>query len=72
MDGSLVLFSKFLKIANKSWFFFQPDLVKSYGYPFEEHFIETEDGYKLTLHRIPGVQRKNQTNKRHMDQLIIP
>ena len=44
--------------------FFQPDLVKSYGYQLEEHFIETEDGYKLTLHRIPAVQRKNQTNKR--------
>ena len=44
--------------------YFQPDLVKSYGYQLEEHFIETEDGYKLTLHRIPGVQRKNQANKR--------
>ena len=44
--------------------YFQPDLVKSYGYPFEEHFIETEDGYKLALHRIPGVQRKNQGNKK--------
>ena len=44
--------------------YFQPDLVKSYGYQLEEHFIETEDGYKLTLHRIPGVQRKNEANKR--------
>lgn len=44
--------------------YFQPDLVKSYGYPLEEHFVETEDGYKLTLHRIPGVQRKNQGNKK--------
>ena len=44
--------------------YFQPDLVKSYGYQLEEHFIETEDGYKLTLHRIPGVQSANQGNKR--------
>ncbi|CAH1402310.1 unnamed protein product [Nezara viridula] len=28
-------------------------LVMKHGYPFEEHEIETEDGYILTLHRIP-------------------
>ena len=31
---------------------FQPDLVKSFGYPLEEHFVTTDDGYILTLHRI--------------------
>lgn len=28
-------------------------LITSKGYPFEEHFVETEDGYILGLHRIP-------------------
>ena len=32
---------------------FQPDLVKSFGYPIEEHSIQSEDGYVITMHRIP-------------------
>ncbi|XP_014291787.1 lipase 3 [Halyomorpha halys] len=28
-------------------------LVRSQGYPFEQHSVVTEDGYILTLHRIP-------------------
>lgn len=29
------------------------ELTSKYGYPFEEHNVTTEDGYILTLHRIP-------------------
>ncbi|KAL9930923.1 lipase 3-like [Glossina fuscipes fuscipes] len=29
-----------------------PDLVKKYGYPSEVHYVQTEDGYILQLHRI--------------------
>jgi lysosomal acid lipase/cholesteryl ester hydrolase len=29
-------------------------MIKKSGYPVEEHFVRTEDGYILTLHRIPG------------------
>ncbi|XP_013190839.2 lipase 1 [Amyelois transitella] len=30
-----------------------PELVRKYNYPFEQHTVTTEDGYILTLHRIP-------------------
>lgn len=30
-----------------------PELVKKYGYPVEEYTVNTEDGYILTLFRIP-------------------
>ncbi|KAL0127535.1 hypothetical protein PUN28_003064 [Cardiocondyla obscurior] len=33
-------------------------MIRKAGYPAEAHGIETEDGYLLTLHRIPG--NKNQ------------
>ncbi|XP_058456628.1 lipase 3-like [Malaya genurostris] len=29
-------------------------LLRKYGYPAEEHIIETDDGYLLGLHRCPG------------------
>jgi lysosomal acid lipase/cholesteryl ester hydrolase len=32
----------------------KPKLIESWGYKAEEHFVTTEDGYTLTLHRIPG------------------
>lgn len=33
---------------------FQPQIISRHGYPSEAHTIRTEDGYLLTLHRIPG------------------
>lgn len=36
---------------------FKIGLVKSKGYPAEEHYLTTEDGYKLVIHRIPGSQK---------------
>ena len=32
---------------------FQDHLVLSKGYPFEKHYVTTEDGYIITMHRIP-------------------
>ncbi|CAL1684025.1 unnamed protein product [Lasius platythorax] len=31
-----------------------PEMIRRAGYPAEAHVIMTEDGYLLTLHRIPG------------------
>ncbi|KAL6431824.1 hypothetical protein ACFW04_007359 [Cataglyphis niger] len=33
---------------------FSPEMIKRMGYPVEAHVVTTEDGYLLTLHRIPG------------------
>lgn len=33
---------------------FQPQIIRKEGYPSEAHVVSTEDGYLLTLHRIPG------------------
>ncbi|XP_071452435.1 lipase 3-like [Hetaerina americana] len=30
-----------------------PNIVAKYGYPAESHVVKTEDGYLLTIHRIP-------------------
>ncbi|KAB7495740.1 Gastric triacylglycerol lipase [Armadillidium nasatum] len=30
-----------------------PDAIRKHGYPCEEHFVTTADGYILSLHRIP-------------------
>lgn len=37
----------------------QPQLIQSWGYQSEEHFVTTEDGYILTIHRIPGKVKKD-------------
>ena len=33
--------------------FFQPELVRYWGYVCEEHFVTTADGYVLGIHRVP-------------------
>ena len=42
----------------------QDYIVELYGYPFEKFFIETEDGYSIEIHRIPGGkgEKVNQTS----------
>ena len=52
--------------------FFQPHLVKSFGYPIEEHFVKTEDGYILTLHRIPYGLNENTSNTEKPAILLAP
>ena len=42
----------------------QPDLVKSLGYPIEEHSIQSQDGYIVTMHRIPHGFVNDQDNPR--------
>ena len=32
----------------------QPGLIQYHGYPAETHWVTTEDGYVLGIHRIPG------------------
>ncbi len=43
---------------------FQLELITSKGYPGEEHWVTTPDGYILGLHRIsgPGPSVANRTN----------
>ncbi|EFA01613.1 Lipase 3-like Protein [Tribolium castaneum] len=38
-----------------------PELITKYGYPAEEHHVITEDGYILTLHRIPHGKNPNKS-----------
>ncbi|XP_055906018.1 lipase 3-like [Eupeodes corollae] len=37
-------------------------LVKRYGYPFEKHTVQTDDGYILELHRIPCASESNEAS----------
>lgn len=39
----------------------QPKIIARWGYPVETHSVTTEDGYVLTLHRIP--HGRNETEK---------
>ncbi|XP_063445854.1 gastric triacylglycerol lipase-like [Mytilus trossulus] len=39
-------------------------LITSKGYPFEEHLVETEDGYILGLHRIPPKHKQGNNQSR--------
>ncbi|XP_055311059.1 lipase 3-like isoform X2 [Sitodiplosis mosellana] len=42
---------------------FVPDRIKSEGYPSEVHQVQTDDGYKLQLHRIPYGKNSPKTDK---------
>ena len=47
------------------------EIVERHGYLFESHEVTTEDGYILTLHRIPGKNFSSVWNfpKEYQDQL---
>lgn len=46
-------------------------MVEYHGYPIETHTVETEDGYLLTVHRIPyGIRNVNKDNR--VPVLIVP
>jgi len=47
-----------------------PDLIKYWDYPVEEHEVETEDGYILKMHRIPG--GRNNTGDEEEDKARQP
>lgn len=39
-------------------------MITKYGYPVEVHEVKTDDGYLLTVHRIPtGKLNKNRANR---------
>ena len=48
------------------------DIVKEYGYPFEQHYVTTSDGYILKLFRIPHdrIQNKNRDDEKRPPILI--
>lgn len=48
---------------------YQDQFVKALGYPLESYVVETEDGYLLTLHRIP--YGKNNTQKTNRTPLLL-
>ncbi|KAG8230458.1 hypothetical protein J437_LFUL009947 [Ladona fulva] len=50
---------------------FQPDIVKRHGYPIEIHQVTTEDGYILTMHRIPHGKEANSTMREAKKPVIF-
>lgn len=42
---------------------FQSELIISKGYPCEEYVVQTEDGFLLTLQRIPHGKSTNRTGR---------
>lgn len=40
-----------------------PQIIRRHGYPAESHVIATDDGYLLTLHRIPGTKNGEHGNQ---------
>lgn len=45
-------------------FCFKPILIKEHGYPVETHTVQTEDGYILTMYRIPYGKNQDAGSKR--------
>ncbi|KAJ4438114.1 hypothetical protein ANN_14053 [Periplaneta americana] len=46
-----------------------PEMVIKYGYPAETHTVATEDGYILTIHRIP--YSPNNTTRKHRPVVFL-
>ena len=49
----------------------QPELIRSNGYPCEEHWVHTADEYILALHRIPHGKDQDPTVQRWEDHPIL-
>lgn len=49
----ITLRMKYMEVRPETFYTFKQH-VEQYGYPFEEHKVTTEDGYILTIYRIPG------------------
>ncbi|CAL8120119.1 unnamed protein product [Orchesella dallaii] len=47
-----------------------PELVRKYGYPAETHEVTTQDGFILTLHRIPHGRNDNSSDKKRPPILL--
>ena len=54
---------------NHALFFSQSQLIKSKGYPCEEHFVQTTDNFILNIQRIPHGRNKNIT--RHKPKPVV-
>ncbi|XP_077292155.1 lipase 3-like [Arctopsyche grandis] len=46
-------------------------LIEKYGYPVETHETETEDGYLVTMHRIPRGKHDTNDEKKRIPVLIM-
>jgi len=42
------------QIISYGFYVFQPQLIQKAGFHVETHIVQTEDGYLLTLYRIPN------------------
>uniref|UniRef100_A0A8R1DPS2 Lipase n=1 Tax=Caenorhabditis japonica TaxID=281687 RepID=A0A8R1DPS2_CAEJA len=49
----LLLFSHHAKSVDLEFYLDTTEIIKTWGYPVEEHNVTTDDGYILTMHRIP-------------------
>ncbi|XP_018019990.1 lipase 3 [Hyalella azteca] len=51
----------------------QPASIAQQGYPYEEHFVTTRDGYVLTVHRISGPRgtKSGNANPRRKSLLLL-
>lgn len=62
-----------MKCIGNYWFLhpFQPDIIKSHGYPVEVHNVNTKDGYVLSLYRMPGSPKSATTLKNRIPVLML-
>lgn len=51
-------------------YFFQPQIIRRHGYPAESHIAQTDDGYLLTMHRIPH-GKKNSGNSDGKKEVVF-